>query len=44
MHHHDDSHLVPVNAARIHEIRRPDDSLWTLYLIYACLSNVAFRS
>ena len=42
MHHHDDSHLVPVDAARIHEIRRPDDSLWTLYLIYACLSTVAF--
>jgi membrane protein YdbS with pleckstrin-like domain len=41
MHHHDDSHLVPVDAARIHEIRRPDDSLWTLYLIYACLSTVA---
>ena len=40
MHHHDDSHLVPVDAARIHEIRRPDDSLWTLYLIYACLSTV----
>lgn len=42
MQHNDDSHLVPVDAARIHEIRRPDDSLWTLYLIYACLSTVAF--
>jgi putative membrane protein len=40
MHHDDDSHLVPVDAARIHEIRRPDESLWTLYVIYACLSNV----
>jgi putative membrane protein len=42
MHHHDDSHLVPVEAARIHEIRRPDDNLWTLYVIYAALSTVAF--
>jgi membrane protein YdbS with pleckstrin-like domain len=37
-----DAHLVPVDAERVHAITRPDARLWTLYLIYTALSNVAF--
>lgn len=37
-----DAHLVPVTAAQVQAITRPAPQLWTLYLIYALLSNVAF--
>ncbi len=36
-----DAHLVPVDAERVHAITRPDPQLWSLYLIYTVLSNVA---
>jgi putative membrane protein len=42
MQHDDNAHLAPVEAARIHALTRPDDKLWTLYIIYAILSNVFF--
>ncbi len=38
---HTDEHLVPVDAARVQAITRPDPRLWTLYIIYCVLSNVA---
>ena len=41
MKHETDAHLVPVDSARVHEITRPDPVLWTLYIIYSLLSNVA---
>ena len=37
-----DAHLVAVDAEQVHAITRPDPQLWTLYLIYRVLSNVAF--
>ena len=39
---HTDAHLVAVDAEQVHAITRPDPQLWTLYLIYTVLSNVAF--
>ncbi len=38
---HTDAHLVPVDAASVQAITRPDSQLWTLYIIYSVLSNVA---
>ncbi len=38
---HTDAHLVPVDAARVQQITRPDPQLWTLYIIYSVLANVA---
>ena len=37
-----DAHLVPVAAAQVQAITRPDPQLWKLYLIYSLLANVAF--
>ncbi len=37
-----DAHLIPVTASRVQAITRPDPQLWTLYLIYSVLANVAF--
>lgn len=37
-----DAHLVPANAEDVHEITRPNEQLWMLFLIYALLSTVAF--
>lgn len=37
-----DAHLVPVPASLVQAISRPDPQLWTLYLIYSVLANVAF--
>jgi uncharacterized protein len=37
-----DAHLVPVAATQVQAITRPDPQLWTLYLIYSLLANVAF--
>jgi uncharacterized protein len=39
---HTDAHVVPVDAARVQAITRPDPRLWTLYIMYCVLSNVAF--
>ncbi len=41
MKHDTDAHLVPVDSARVQELTRPDPELWTLYIIYSVLSNVA---
>ncbi len=37
-----DSHLIPVDASRVQAITRPDPQLWTLFIIYSVMSNVAF--
>ena len=37
-----DAHLMPVSATTVQAITRPNPQLWTLYLIYSVLSNVAF--
>lgn len=37
-----DAHLVPVSTTQVQAITRPDPQLWTLYLIYSVLANVAF--
>lgn len=37
-----DAHLVPVDTGRVHDITRPNEQLWVLFLIYAVLSTVAF--
>jgi uncharacterized protein len=37
-----DAHLLPVDATQVQAITRPDPQLWTLYLIYSLLANVAF--
>lgn len=37
-----DAHLIPVSATQVQAITRPDPQLWTLYLIYSVLANVAF--
>jgi putative membrane protein len=42
MHHDDDGHLKPVDAAHIRSLTRPDDNLLKLYIIYAALSNILF--
>jgi uncharacterized protein len=36
------AHLVPVDAKQVQAITRPDPQLWTLYLIYAAMTTVAF--
>lgn len=36
-----DAHLVPVDASRVQAITRPEPQLWTLYLIYCVMSNLA---
>ena len=36
-----DAHLAPVDANRVQAITRPEPQLWTLYLIYCVMSNVA---
>lgn len=41
MKHDTDAHLVPVDSARVQELTRPDPELWTLYIIYSVLSNLA---
>jgi putative membrane protein len=38
---HTDAHLIPVDAARVQAITTPDPQLWTLFIIYSVLSNVA---
>lgn len=42
MHVNPDAHLADVDAKRIFALRRPDDSLLTLYVLYSVLANVAF--
>ncbi len=37
-----DAHLVPVDAARVQAITRPDPQLWTLFIIYSVMANIAF--
>ena len=37
-----DTHIVNGEAERIYALTRPDDKLFTLYLIYSVLANVAF--
>ncbi len=41
MNEHTDAHLAPVDAARVQAITTPDPQLWTLFIIYSVLSNVA---
>ena len=36
-----DTHLAPVDAARVQAITRPGPQLWTAYLIYCLCSTVA---
>lgn len=36
-----DAHLVPVDAAQVQALTRPDPQLWTLYIIYSIMSTVA---
>lgn len=42
MHTDTDAHLVPVDASRVQAITRPDPQLWTLFIIYSVMANVAF--
>lgn len=42
MQYNDNAHLATVDAERIHALKRPDDHLLTLYIIYAALALVAF--
>ncbi len=37
-----DAHLVPVDAALVQGITRPDPQLWTLFIIYSVMATVAF--